>query len=104
MAFLTLLLSRRDQVIKFNYLPWKMDLTLKEMSFCVQNRSFRPKIDPLVNFSHFQVKKIFHFQNVLDVSMGKEQQQPPWLINFTETLVGYAFIRINTKSHKVWAS
>ena len=42
----------------------------------VQNRSFRSKIDPHVNFSNFQAeKKFFISKNFLDVSMRKEQQQ-----------------------------
>ena len=45
------------------------------MSFYVKNRSSRPKIDPNVNFSSFQVEeKFFHFVNFWDVSMKKEQQ------------------------------
>ena len=36
----------------------------KTMSFYVQNRSFRPKIDPLCQFKQFSsIGKIFHFQN-----------------------------------------
>ena len=44
--------------------PRKMGLTLKN-EFYVQNRSSRPKIDP------------HETKNFWDVSMRKEQQQPP---------------------------
>ena len=51
---------------------------LSKMSFYVQNRSSRPKIDPPCQFQQFSsIGKIFHFQNFWDVSMRKEQQQPP---------------------------
>ena len=50
----------------------------KKMSFYVQNRSSRPKIDPPCQFQQFSsIGKISHFQNFWDVSMRKEQQQPP---------------------------
>ena len=39
-------LGRREQVIKFGYLPPENRFNLKKMSFYVQNRSSRPKIDP----------------------------------------------------------
>ena len=54
------------------------------MSFYVQIRSFRPKIDPYVNLSNFQAEEIFHFQNFWDVSMRKEQQEPHQLTNFAK--------------------
>ena len=50
----------------------KTGSALKKISFYVQNRSSRPKIDPHVNFSNFQVE-----ENFSHVSMRKEQQQPP---------------------------
>ena len=44
----------------------------------------RSKIDlsPNVNFSNFQAEEnFFHFENLWDISMREEQQQPPdWLI------------------------
>ena len=50
----------------------------KKTSFYVQNRSSRPKIDPPCQFKQFSSRgKFFHFQNFWDVSMTKEQQQPP---------------------------
>ena len=40
-------LERREWVIIFGYLPPANGLTLKKISFYVQNRSSRPKIDPM---------------------------------------------------------
>ena len=37
----------REQVIKFGYLPPENGFNFKKMSFYVQNRSSRPKIDPM---------------------------------------------------------
>ena len=43
--------------------PWKTGLTLKKISFYVQNRSPRPNIDPHVNFSNFQAEEnVFIFK------------------------------------------
>ena len=47
-------LGRRERVMKFGYLPPENGFNFKKMSFYVQNRSSRPKIDPHVNFSNFQ--------------------------------------------------
>ena len=60
-------LGKREQVIKFGYLPRKTDLTLK-MSFYVQNQFFRPKIDPHVNFSNFQAEENFSFSKFFGTS------------------------------------
>ena len=75
------------------------------MSFYVQNRSSRLKIDPpsQCQFSNFQAENFLHFQNVLDVSMRKEHQQPPWLINVSK-ISSKNVLWINTKSHKAWTS
>ena len=71
-------LRRRERVMKFGYLPPENGFNFKKMSFHVQNRSSRPKIDPPCQFQQFSsIGKIFHFQNFWDVSMRKEQQQPP---------------------------
>ena len=71
-------IGRREQVIKFGYLPLETGLTLKKKSFYVQDRSSRPKIDPPSQFQQFSRRgKCFHFQNFWDVLMRKEQQQPP---------------------------
>ena len=84
--------------------PRKTGLTLKKTSFYVQNRSSRPKIDPPCQFQQFLSRgKFFHFQNFWDVLMTKEQQQPPWLINFAKIWSECA-LRIKTKSHQVSAS
>ena len=97
-------LGRREQVMKFGYLPPENRFNFKKMSFYVQNRSSRPKIDPSCQFQEFSsIGKIFHFQNFWDVSMRKEQQQPPWLTNFAK-MWPKGVSRIKTKSHQVWAS
>ena len=97
-------LGRREQVMKFGYLPPENGFNFKKMSFYVQNRSSRPKIDPLCQFQQFSsIGKIFHFQNFWDVSMRKEQQQPPWLTNFAE-MWPKGVSRIKTKSYQVRAS
>ena len=69
--------QKKGPVIRFDYLPPENGFNFKKTSFYVQNRSSRPKIDPHVNFNNFQEEEIFHFQNFWDVSMTKEQQQPP---------------------------
>ena len=54
------------------------EFNFKKMSFYVQNRSSRPKIDPTCQFQPFPSReKFFHFVNFWDVSMRKKQQQPP---------------------------
>ena len=46
--------------------PREMGLTFKKMSFYVQNRSSRPKIDPPhVNFSNFQTEEFFFIFKIL---------------------------------------
>ena len=45
---------KKGTVMKFGYLPPENGFNFKKMSFYVQNRSSRPKIDPHVNFSNFQ--------------------------------------------------
>ena len=66
----------RGRVIKFGYLPPENGFNLKKMSFYVQNRSSRPKVDPHVNFSNFQSEEIFHFVNFWDVAMRKSSSNP----------------------------
>ena len=46
-------LGSRERVIKFGYLVPENGFNVLKMSFYVQNRSSRPKIDPHVNFSNF---------------------------------------------------
>ena len=50
-------LKRRERVIRFGYLPPENWFNFKKMSFYVQNRSSRPKIDPHANFSNFQAEE-----------------------------------------------
>ena len=74
------------------------------MSFYVENRSFRPEIDPSCQFQQFPSRgKLFHFVNFWDVSMRKEQQQSPGLINLAKIWPRHD-LKIKTKSHKVWTS
>ena len=74
---------RREWVIKFGYLSPENGFNVQKMGFYVQNCSSRPKIDPPCQFQQFSSRgKIFHFQNFWDISMRKEQQQPPWFTNF----------------------
>ena len=97
-------LKRRERVIWFDYLPPENGFNFKKTSFYVQNRSSRPNIEPPCQFQQFSSRgKFFHFQNFLDVSLTKEQQQPPWLINFAKIWSECA-LRIKTKSHQVSAS
>ena len=97
-------LKWRERVIRFDYLSPENGFNFKKTSFYVQNRSSRPKIDPPCQFQQFSSRgKFFHFQNFWDVSMTKEQQQPPWLINFAKIWAECA-LRIKTKSHQVSAS
>ena len=70
--------GRREQVIKFGFLPPENGFNFKNLMFYVQNRSSRPKIEPPCQFQQFSsTGKYFHFQNFWDVSMRKDQQQPP---------------------------
>ena len=52
-------LGRRNESSNSAIYTRKTGLTLKKMSFYVQNRSSRPKIDPHVNFSNFQIEENF---------------------------------------------
>ena len=70
------------------------------MSFYVQIRSSWPKIDHPCKFQQFpRREKFFHFVNFRDVSMRKEQQQPPWLINFAKIWSEHV-LKIKTKVTK----
>ena len=48
-----------------NIYPRKTGLTCKKMSFYVKKRSFRPKLDPQINFSNFETKEICSFPEFL---------------------------------------
>ena len=52
-------LKRREQVIRFDYLPPENGFNFKKTSFYVQNRSSRPKIDPPCQFQQFSSREIF---------------------------------------------
>ena len=50
----------------------------KKLGFMSRFVLLDPKLTPHVNFSNFHVEEnFFHFPNFWDVSMRKEQQQPP---------------------------
>ena len=60
-------LKRREQVIRFDYLPPENGFNFKKKtSFYVQNRSSRPKIDPPCQFQQFSSReKFFSFSKFL---------------------------------------
>ena len=71
-------MTSQKRVAKFGYLPPENRFNFEIRSFYVQILSFRPKIDHLCQFQQFSSRgNLFHFQNFWDVSMRKEQQQPP---------------------------
>ena len=54
--------GRMEPAIKFGYLPPENGFNFKKMSFYVQNRSSRPKIDPPMSISAIsKQRKIFSF-------------------------------------------
>ena len=76
-------LGRRERVMKFSYLPPENGFNLKKMSFYVQNRSSRPKIDPPCQFQQFSnIGKIFHFQNFLGRLDEKRAAATPLIDQF----------------------
>ena len=60
-------LKRKEQVIRFDYLPPENGFNFKKTSFYVQNRSSRPKIDPppMSISTIFKQRKIFSFSKFL---------------------------------------
>ena len=71
-------LGIRERVMKFGYLPPENGFNFKKMSFYVQNRSSRSKIDPHVNFSNFQAwEKIFIFKIFGTSRWEKSSSNPP---------------------------
>ena len=61
-------LRRRERVIKFGYLPSENGFNVYKMGSHVQNSSSRPKIDPHVNFSNFQVEEKFFIFKIFGTS------------------------------------
>ena len=55
---------------------------IKKMSFYVQNRSSRPKIDPHVNFSNFKVEENFSFCKFLGRLDEKRAAATPLIHQF----------------------
>ena len=60
--------GRRELVIRFGYLPPENGFNFKKMSFYVQNRSPRLKIDPHVNFNNFQAEENFFIFKIFGTS------------------------------------
>ena len=51
--------QKREQVIRFDYLPPVNEFHFNKTSIYVQSRSSRPRIDPHVNFNNFQAEENF---------------------------------------------
>ena len=97
-------LKWREPVIRFDYLHPENGFNFKKDEFLCPELFFSTQNWPPCQFQKFSSRgKFFHFQNFWDVSMTKEQQQPPWLINFAKIWSECA-LRIKTKSHQVSAS
>ena len=83
-------LERRERVIEFDYLPPENMFNFKKMSFYVQNRSSRPKIDPHVNFSNFQAQENFFIFKIFGTSWWEKSgsNRPGWsiLLKFDQNL------------------
>ena len=79
-------LGRREQVMKFGYLPPENELNFKKMSFYVQNRSSRPKIDPpsMSISTIFKHRKNVSFSKFLGRLDEKRAAATPWLTNFAK--------------------
>ena len=61
-------LSRREQVIRFGYLPQENGFNFKKKEFSCPESSFRPKIDPHVNFSNFQAEENFFIFKIFETT------------------------------------
>ena len=99
-------LKRKERVIKFGYLSPENGFNFKKNEFFMSRIVILdPKLTgPPCQFQQFPSRgKLFHFVNFWDLSMRKEQQQPPWLINFAKIWSEHV-LKIKTKNHKVWAS
>ena len=95
-------LGRRERVMKFGYYPRKRGLTLKKLSFYVQNRSSRQKINPSCQFQQFSSRGKFFIFKIFGTSRWeKNSSNPLWLISFLKIWSEHV-LRIKTKSHQVW--
>ena len=69
---------KREWVIKFGYLPPENGSNFKNNEFlCPKSIFWTLNWPPTWISAIFKQRKIFHFQSFWDVSMRKEQQQPP---------------------------
>ena len=80
--------------------PQKMGLALKKLVFMSRIVLLDPKLTPM-SIQQFPSRRIFfHFVHFWDLSMRREQQQLPRLINFAEIWSEHV-LQINTESHNV---
>ena len=70
-------LWRRERVIQFGYLLPENGFNFKKVTFYVQIRSFRPKIDPQVNFSNFQAEENFFIFKIFGTSRWQKSSSNP---------------------------
>ena len=56
---------KREQVIKFGYLPPENGISSEKTSFYVQIRSFHPKLTPLSISTIFKQREFFSFSKFL---------------------------------------
>ena len=73
--------------------------TLKKWLFVSRIVLLYPKLSPCQCQKYSSWGKFFHFQSFWNVSMRKERQQPPWLINFAKIWSEHV-LKIKTKSQK----
>ena len=74
-------LGRKEQVMKFNYLPKETGLTIKKMVLCPES-FFSTQNSPFpCQFQQFSSRRIFFFIFSLD---EKRAASTPWLINFAK--------------------
>ena len=88
-------LWRRDQVIRFGYLPPENGFNFKKMNFYVQNQPSRPTISAV-----FKQRKIFSFSKFFRCLDEKKAAATPWLISFAQIRSEHVFL-IKTKSRNV---
>ena len=96
-------LGRREWVSNSTIYPAENGFNLKKIEFLCSESLFLTQNWPSMSISViFKQKKILHSQNFWNVSMRKEQKQPPWFIKFAKIL-SERVLRIKAKIHKVRA-
>ena len=86
-------LSRKGQVIKFEYITLKHEFNHKKMNFMSRTVVSDLKLTSPVSFSNFQTEEFFSYS--LFISMRKEQQQPALLIYFAKMCQGLKGKKLN---------